>query len=382
MFDIELPEVFTGDDGQDFRQWVKRFEVALEVVPDAPSCMHVLLPSCLAGSAFTVWESFDQSRQKDFSEVKRVLSAIFGRGSPNTSQVFSNATRLTPSTEYSDVDSAAYIKQDHILATTPPDVEREPQVAATTNICDMLQQVILRLERVEDKLERLQGQQSCQQSQLNPSSPLRQPSTSPNYMEYSPENPTSSPILVCSVNSADLPTSTSRDTQTTSDSFHSEQQPFPPSKFPNDFRMKILLHQKADKEVDKLKQMVKDSSKISPKQIRQYHPRIRRYLWQLPRLVVHEDILYRSKMDRKMTTKIYQAVIPRTLIPDALLLLHSHPSSSHLSIEQTLEKAKSEMFWPFMHQDILNFCKTCTSSNPNQTSCIGHQSPSQNHPTS
>ena len=81
-FRLELPEVFTGEEGKDFRQWVRRFEVAVDSMPTSSSSTvqkHSLLPSRLSGSAFTVWESLPESEKKDFGKVKTTLSEVFGR---------------------------------------------------------------------------------------------------------------------------------------------------------------------------------------------------------------------------------------------------------------------------------------------------------------
>ena len=56
-FRLDLPEVFTGEDGRNFGQWVRRLEVAVEVLPQTERKLHLILPSRLAGAAFTVWES-------------------------------------------------------------------------------------------------------------------------------------------------------------------------------------------------------------------------------------------------------------------------------------------------------------------------------------
>ena len=78
-FRIELPEVFSGEDGQDFRQWVRRFEVAVNSVPDTTIKKEHLLPSRLSSSAFTVWESLPTSDRKDFGKAREALTAVFGR---------------------------------------------------------------------------------------------------------------------------------------------------------------------------------------------------------------------------------------------------------------------------------------------------------------
>ena len=77
-FRLDLPEVFTGEDGKNIGQWVRRLEVAAEFFPQADSKLHLILPSRLAGAAFTVWESIPGSDQKDYSLVKKKLASVFG----------------------------------------------------------------------------------------------------------------------------------------------------------------------------------------------------------------------------------------------------------------------------------------------------------------
>lgn len=77
-FRLDLPEVFTGEDGKNFGQWVRRLEVAAEVLPQSDTKLHLILPSRLAGAAFTVWESIPTSDQKDYSKVKKKLASVFG----------------------------------------------------------------------------------------------------------------------------------------------------------------------------------------------------------------------------------------------------------------------------------------------------------------
>ena len=76
-FRLDLPEVFTGEDGKNFGQWVRRLEVAAGVLPQSDK-LHLILPSRLAGAAFTVWESIPASDQKDYSLVKKKLASVFG----------------------------------------------------------------------------------------------------------------------------------------------------------------------------------------------------------------------------------------------------------------------------------------------------------------
>ena len=76
---MDLPEVFSGEDGADFHQWIRRFELASEFIPGASEKTHILLPARLSGPAFIVWEGLSDSDKKDFSKIKAKLSQVFGR---------------------------------------------------------------------------------------------------------------------------------------------------------------------------------------------------------------------------------------------------------------------------------------------------------------
>ena len=76
---MDLPEVFSGEDGADFHQWIRRFELAAEFIPGASDKTHILLPARLSGPAFIVWEGLPESDKKSISKIKAKLSQVFGR---------------------------------------------------------------------------------------------------------------------------------------------------------------------------------------------------------------------------------------------------------------------------------------------------------------
>ena len=78
-FRLDLPEVFSGEDGKDFHQWIRRFELAVQVTPDGSSKAHILLPARLTASAFIVYEGLSESEKKNFDAIKAKLSSVFGR---------------------------------------------------------------------------------------------------------------------------------------------------------------------------------------------------------------------------------------------------------------------------------------------------------------
>ena len=76
---MDLPEIFSGEEGKDFHQWIKRFELATEFIPNASEQRHILLPARLSGPAFIIWEGLSESDKKDFAKIKDKLSQVFGR---------------------------------------------------------------------------------------------------------------------------------------------------------------------------------------------------------------------------------------------------------------------------------------------------------------
>jgi transposase InsO family protein len=57
-----------------------------------------------------------------------------------------------------------------------------------------------------------------------------------------------------------------------------------------------------------------------------------------------------------------RVVVPRTLIPEVLALMHAHPSAGHPGIRRTMKRVEQEFFWPNWRKDVVayvNSCKSC-----------------------
>ena len=108
------------------------------------------------------------------------------------------------------------------------------------------------------------------------------------------------------------------------------------------------------------------------REVQRQSPRLRRLLWQLPRLVLENDLLYRRRQDNSGSSSL-QLVVPESLIPQVLQEIHGNPSSGHFGVQRTLHRAESMCFWPFMHKDITDYCRTCPA-------CESIRSPSPKHP--
>ena len=120
---------------------------------------------------------------------------------------------------------------------------------------------------------------------------------------------------------------------------------------------KIRQCQNQDKDIGTLKYFINRNIMPKAKEISNFQPRMRRYLWQLSRFVVQDDIVYRKRMNSDRVTATLQLVVPSNLVPDVLRTFH--PPVGHVTLQRTLENTTKHMFWPFMQRDITNFSNTC-----------------------
>ena len=136
----------------------------------------------------------------------------------------------------------------------------------------------------------------------------------------------------------------------------------------------MQYHQQQDRDIQRMIKYIKEGRHPTVREIRQQNPRLRRLLWQLPRLVLENGILYRRRQDNSGSSSL-QAVIPESLVPQVLQEIHGNPSSGHFGIQRTLHRAESMCFWPFMHKDITNYCRTCTACESIRSPNPKHQAP-------
>ena len=81
-FRAELPPCFDGSPGtqDDFVQWVRRLEVAIEAFPESAKWdMAKILPSRLAGPAFNFCDSLDDATKDDYTAAKQKLKEVFSQ---------------------------------------------------------------------------------------------------------------------------------------------------------------------------------------------------------------------------------------------------------------------------------------------------------------
>uniref|UniRef100_A0AAR2M2K3 Gypsy retrotransposon integrase-like protein 1 n=1 Tax=Pygocentrus nattereri TaxID=42514 RepID=A0AAR2M2K3_PYGNA len=69
--------------------------------------------------------------------------------------------------------------------------------------------------------------------------------------------------------------------------------------------------------------------------------------------VVRNNILYRVKND------VEQLVVPTCMRQNVLKMGHSEPWAGHLGQDKTLNRIAARFFWPRLHLDVVEFCRTC-----------------------
>ena len=122
----------------------------------------------------------------------------------------------------------------------------------------------------------------------------------------------------------------------------------------------VQREQELDQDISTVIKYIDKSERPTIRQIRKHNPRLRRLLWQYPKLILQDGILYRKKKD-KIGNLSLQLVVPNSLIPRVLQELHGDPSSGHFGALRTIQRAESMCYWPYMNKEITDFCNTCTA---------------------
>ena len=123
---------------------------------------------------------------------------------------------------------------------------------------------------------------------------------------------------------------------------------------------KISSLQHTDTDICQLRLLVGQNVQPDTRDVHHFSPSMRRYLWQLARIELHDDLLYRRKKSPDRVTDTLQLLVPASLVNEVLDGIHS---SSH---ERTLNTVAESFYWPFMHRDCNTFRESCISCNDNE----------------
>ena len=56
---------------------------------------------------------------------------------------------------------------------------------------------------------------------------------------------------------------------------------------------------------------------------------------------------------------VHQVVVPPSYRAEVLKTAHDLPMAGHLGIRKTQDRILQHFFWPRLHRDVAEFCKTC-----------------------
>lgn len=76
-----------------------------------------------------------------------------------------------------------------------------------------------------------------------------------------------------------------------------------------------------------------------------------------PHFAVNRGLLYQIV---KRNDEVHeQLLVPQPYRTTVLNLAHTHPLGAHLGMEKTKERILQRFFWPGIHKDIENYCRSC-----------------------
>ena len=83
-------------------------------------------------------------------------------------------------------------------------------------------------------------------------------------------------------------------------------------------------------------------------------------IWsQWDRLEIIGGILFRKFESNDGQRTIKQMIVPQSKKQDILHYVHDIPSAGHLGVDKTLEKLKTEFYWPNMKDYVQKYCRSC-----------------------
>ena len=88
---------------------------------------------------------------------------------------------------------------------------------------------------------------------------------------------------------------------------------------------------------------------------------LQKYLKQLPRLEIHEGVLYRKFFDDTGRNFIRQICIPKHLREELLYRIHNSPFKGHIGMEKTAQEFRSKFYFPGFTEYLLNHIRNCKS---------------------
>ena len=86
-----------------------------------------------------------------------------------------------------------------------------------------------------------------------------------------------------------------------------------------------------------------------------------KYLKQLPRLTIKDQILYRKFYDHTGKVQCYQIVVPRQLRKELLYRIHNTKFMAHKGISKTITEFRQKFYFPGFTEYLVEYIKNCQS---------------------
>lgn len=91
----------------------------------------------------------------------------------------------------------------------------------------------------------------------------------------------------------------------------------------------------------------------------QAHPELRKYLPVWEQLQVRDHLLVRVPPSYSDAASSIQVILPKTMIPQVLTMLHNDLTAGHLGIQKLQGKIKDRFYWPGWFGDVRKWCREC-----------------------
>ena len=83
------------------------------------------------------------------------------------------------------------------------------------------------------------------------------------------------------------------------------------------------------------------------------------YWAQWDNLKLFDGVLYRLWENSTGDLATKQLVVPKSLRPSVLHLLHNLPTSGHMGVAKTTKRVRERLYWVNVRRDVYNWCKNC-----------------------
>lgn len=109
----------------------------------------------------------------------------------------------------------------------------------------------------------------------------------------------------------------------------------------------------------------------------------RQIIHQSEQFLLHQDILYHiPNISNRQRFRVPQLVVPKDLRTDMLKLCHENVTAGHFGPSKTLTKVLSYYYWPTVHKDVFNFCRSCVKCQQRKRPARYNKEPLVNLPIS